>query len=33
MQHGALWVNYKTEGAVQERARKTAFAAWIGVVL
>ncbi len=33
MQHGALWLNYKTEGELQARARKTAFAAWIGVVL
>lgn len=32
-QHGALWVNYKTEGDLQARARKTAFAAWIGVVV
>lgn len=33
MQHGALWVSYKTEGVVQQRSRKAAFAAWIGVVL
>jgi cytochrome d ubiquinol oxidase subunit II len=32
IQHGALWVNYKTEGDVQARARRTAFTAWIGVV-
>jgi cytochrome d ubiquinol oxidase subunit II len=31
IQHGALWVNYKTEGAVQARARRTAFVAWTGV--
>jgi cytochrome d ubiquinol oxidase subunit II len=29
--HGALWINYKTEGVIQERARKIAAAAWVGV--
>ncbi|GIU75484.1 MAG: cytochrome c oxidase assembly protein [Bryobacteraceae bacterium] len=28
MQHGALWIAYKTEGAVQERARAIAQRAW-----
>jgi cytochrome d ubiquinol oxidase subunit II len=30
-QHGALWVNYKTEGALQQRAARTAFVSWIAV--
>ena len=32
-QHGALWVAYKTTGAVRERARHVARGAWLGVVL
>lgn len=32
-QHGALWVAYKTTGAVRDRARNMAREAWLGVVL
>jgi cytochrome d ubiquinol oxidase subunit II len=31
-QHGALWLNLKTVGAVQQRARNIANVAWYGVV-
>jgi cytochrome d ubiquinol oxidase subunit II len=31
--HGALWVNLKTEGEVQQRARRVARAAWAAVAL
>ncbi|HTV57367.1 MAG TPA: cytochrome d ubiquinol oxidase subunit II [Verrucomicrobiae bacterium] len=31
-QHGALWVAYKTTGALRERARHVASGAWFGVV-
>jgi len=30
--HGALWLGYKTTGAMQERASKTAAAAWYATV-
>jgi cytochrome d ubiquinol oxidase subunit II len=30
-EHGALWINLKTEGAIQARAVKVAKAAWYGV--
>ncbi len=29
--HGALWVNLKTTGAMQQRARRTATVAWMAV--
>ena len=32
-QHGALWVAYKTTGAVRQRARRVAGWAWLGVLL
>ncbi len=31
--HGALWVAYKTEGDLQERARNSARISWFGVLL
>jgi len=31
--HGALWIAYKTTGAVRDRARHIARGAWVGVVL
>jgi len=31
-QHGSLWVALKTEGSIQERARRTAAAAWYGAL-
>jgi cytochrome d ubiquinol oxidase subunit II len=31
--HGALWVNLKTEGEVQQRARRVASAAWVAVTV
>jgi cytochrome d ubiquinol oxidase subunit II len=31
--HGALWVNFKTEGELQQRTRRVARAAWFCVVL
>jgi len=31
--HGALWVTFKTEAALQQRARRVARAAWAGVAL
>ncbi len=33
MQHGALWVAYKTEGEILARARKISALVWPGVVL
>lgn len=32
-QHGALWVAYKTTGALRERARNVARGAWFGVAV
>ena len=32
-QHGALWLNYKTSGAMQDRARRVASIAWYAVAL
>lgn len=31
--HGALWINLKTDGVVQQRARSIARTAWIGVAV